>query len=435
MTETLPLTGRRKVWIAAGLVTLALASAMLLVWNLGRRRWGAFLAKQDAALERARALPGQAPRISGGTESDDPWAHYAAAAAAILHTRGEEEALIAVLYPKPGQSATEAQNVLAREILKKAAPALDRVREGARQAGAPYPRNWEAGATKPLNTGGLQMEKGLKRASRLLALSIRDSCAAGEFDRAIAEIGTGWQLGLDLCWAPDLEVYLSGTAVTSLVAEEAWAVAADPRLPAAGAAALSALAARADLALPKFSDLLEKERVLQGETFRLFAEGKVSHEDLGIASTPASERARFRYSTKEAIADWMERQARIVEEARRGETLEASIAMEALDRIWQESERENYVSREWSSAYSVLEHGNRAGHARFRLIAALCAERATGTPPAAIDPFDFKPLRRKESAGTVTWWSVNNDGDDGGVGGFYGEKGTDLLDYVLEWKR
>lgn len=435
MTETPPSTGRRKVWIAAGLVALVLASAVLIVWNTGRRRWNAFLAKQDAALERVRALPGQAPRISGGAGSDDPWLHYAAAAAAIVHSRAEDEALVAVLYPKPGQSATEEQKVLAREALKKAATALDRVREGARQAGAPYPRNWEAGATKPYDSSGLQMEKGLKRASRLLALSIRESCAAGDFDRAISEIGTGWQVGLDLCWAPDLEVYLSGTAVTSLVSEEAWAVAADPRLPAAGAAALSALAARADLALPRFSELLEKEMVLQGETFRLFAEGKVSHEDLGIASTPASEKARFRYSTKEAIADWMERQARIVEEARRGETLEASIAMETLSRIWQEADRENYVARPWSSAYSVLEHGVRAGHARFRLIAALCGERATGTPPSAIDPFDFKPLRRKETAGTVTWWSVNNEGDDNGIGGFYGEKGSDLLDYVLEWKR
>ncbi|MCE9582806.1 MAG: hypothetical protein K8T20_09960 [Planctomycetes bacterium] len=428
---------RKRILLVCGTTAVLVIALVATIVSTSHRRWTDFLKQHDVRLARAMAHAAPPPRVAGGTEAGEAHEFYARAGAgcpANLST-AKEEALQAVLYPKPGQSATAEQASVARSLAENFAPQFELLRTAASQRTTRIQVDWRAGSGGLWRTPGMVMEKGLRTACRYFCLAIHFERESGDLHRALADVAAGWQAGLDLCCAPGHQRYLLGIATLTGVSKEAWLIAADPRLTASDAQELRDLALRVEAALPSLEDTLESEMALQGETFRRYVAGELSNEQIDLAEISWKQTRKFGFSMTNAILDWMERQGRIVEEARKSESLDAVTAEERLDALSRAGDAENFVASAWSSSYSTLDQNLRRTHARFRLIAALCEERATGKPPEAIDPFDLKPLRRREEDGKVTWWSVDIDGDDGGQGGFWSDGGEDLKDIVLEWKR
>ncbi|MBI2920821.1 MAG: hypothetical protein HYY18_07015 [Planctomycetes bacterium] len=430
---------RRRVWPwlllgFLGLLVLSGAVTALRVSSVSESRWKKFNTRQNELLGRLRSGDAERAPLLGEPSPGNAWDGYFTALKGMeTLTESERDAAgEAARAPVPGStaSAPKPERVeLAMALLERLRPQLDAIRDAGRSGSAMYEIPWHK---------GLAMEVPWIRPSRtaiqLFVLSARRRRQARDWEGALEDTAAGLQLARDAAGVPLLIHYLVGNSLTFTVLDELYMTLQDPDLPPGTAARIADVLARADEERILPADVVESERALVNETMRdAVRNGRL--RDIGEPEAMRFLLWRQGFSLRIAAADLDERYERVVNTLREFQTRPFSEAAPQYDALSPEGRGDNPLADLMMLSVANVDRSSREMRAKIRLLRAGFSEKAGRAIPLPDDPFDGKPLGRREEEGKVLLWSRWINGDQGGKGTWRTQDSSEPGDLVLEFSK
>lgn len=410
----------------AGLVTA------LRISSVSTSRWKRLLVRQNELLGRLRSGSGERAPLAGKAVPGNAWdAYFVALKGLSCLTESDREAVSeasravmpgsTVAAPKPERVE---QALLALDLAR---PHLDAIRDAGRRDAAFYEVEWHKGLALAIPT-----VRQTRTAVQLFILSARRRRGAGDWEGVFEDAVAGLQLARDAARVPLLIHYLIGNSMTAAMLDELYLSLQDPALPGAIAGRLSDVLARAEENPLSPADVIESERALVNEAMRdAVRNGRLM--DLGAPDTIRLMLWKQGFSLKIAAADLDEHYEKLVAALRENQERPFTDAILAYEHLAPDGRSDNPLADLLVVSVDNVDRSAREVRARLRLLQAGFAERAGAGIPAPEDPFDGRPMGRREEAGKLVLWSRWTNGDQGGHGTWRTDLSEGALaDIVLE---
>jgi hypothetical protein len=409
-----PSPQRRRRRLAIKVVSVLLATFALGIWAMSlvvhRKasvRWEDYQSRKSESKSRVSARWGTRTmfiQVPNADHSGNAWVDYLRAYDSLASVPKSEMDLVASAVE--GQASAQDLSK-ADEVLDRCAGFLQLVRTGAGRAFAMPP--WSLDEPLPDDLNSL---KGARFAGRLMRRSMQIRLKAGDFTGMEHEGSFCMRAAIDMMNGPSLIHLLIGHGMAIGVTHELRAALTSPDCDSSTAGRIMDLAEWADTSLPRYSEVIEAERLLALAGLERMPERDTWKTSLALWRNAGS----FRLM----VCCAAEAYDRLLIEIRSHEGLPWLQAQAAYGKnLDSNSDPGVLVIELLKPALSAGENSHRQVQARLRLIAAAASVRSGRSRGGAgwrADPFDLARLRFRDSEAETEIWSVWTDSAESGSG-------------------